>query len=74
MRVDEVDTPALFGLDAFEHNLKHLNESCAVLSSSPAPFKIHKCPQIALRQTALSAVGVCCQKVSEAEAMVRRCR
>jgi D-serine deaminase-like pyridoxal phosphate-dependent protein len=27
-----------------------------------------------LRQTALSAVGVCCQKVSEAEAMVRRCR
>jgi D-serine deaminase-like pyridoxal phosphate-dependent protein len=32
--------------------------------------KTHKCPTIALRQMALGAVGVCCQKVSEAEAMV----
>jgi D-serine deaminase-like pyridoxal phosphate-dependent protein len=32
--------------------------------------KSHKCPQIALRQIALGAVGVCCQKVSEAEALV----
>src|SRR5690606_5707283 len=30
----------------------------------------HKCPEIALRQMAHGAVGVCCQKVSEAEAMV----
>ena len=32
--------------------------------------KSHKCPEIALRQIALGAVGVCCQKVSEAEALV----
>jgi D-serine deaminase-like pyridoxal phosphate-dependent protein len=32
--------------------------------------KTHKCPTIALAQIAHGAVGVCCQKVSEAEAMV----
>lgn len=32
--------------------------------------KTHKCAVIALRQLASGAVGVCCQKVSEAEAMV----
>jgi D-serine deaminase-like pyridoxal phosphate-dependent protein len=32
--------------------------------------KTHKCPEVAKRQIALGAVGVCCQKVSEAEAMV----
>ena len=32
--------------------------------------KSHKCPEIALRQIRRGAVGVCCQKVSEAEAMV----
>jgi len=58
-------------LDAFEHNLKHLNESLRGTGVRVRPHsKSHKCPQIALRQTALGAVGVCCQKVSEAEAMV----
>src|SRR5690242_10605852 len=32
--------------------------------------KSHKCPAIALRQIELGAIGVCCQKVSEAEAMI----
>ena len=32
--------------------------------------KSHKCAEIALRQMAAGAVGVCCQKVSEAEALV----
>src|SRR5438132_1501700 len=32
--------------------------------------KTHKCPVIALKQIELGAVGVCVQKVSEAEAMV----
>src|SRR3970040_2799055 len=39
-------------------------------SSSRPPAKSHKCPEIALRQIQHGAVGVCCQKVSEAEAMV----
>ena len=73
MRVDEVDTPALLlDLDAFEHNQQHLNESLRGTGVRVRPHsKSHKCPQIALRQIALGAVGVCCQKVSEAEAMVR---
>ena len=35
-----------------------------------AHAKTHKCPEIGKRQIAAGAVGVCCQKVSEAEAMV----
>jgi len=35
-----------------------------------AHAKTHKCPEIAKRQVAAGAVGVCCQKVSEAEALV----
>ena len=35
-----------------------------------AHAKTHKCPEIAKRQIAAGAVGVCCQKVSEAEALV----
>jgi D-serine deaminase-like pyridoxal phosphate-dependent protein len=72
MPLADVDTPALIlDLDAFEHNLKLLNDSLAGRSVKLRPHaKSHKCPDIALRQIALGAVGVCCQKVSEAEAMV----
>ncbi len=72
MPLADVDTPALIlDLDAFEHNLKLLNDSLAGRNVKVRPHaKSNKCPQIALRQIALGAVGVCCQKVSEAEAMV----
>ncbi len=72
MPLSEVDTPCLIlDLDAFERNLKRLHESLAGRSVMVRPHsKSHKCPQIALQQIALGAVGVCCQKVSEAEAMV----
>ncbi len=69
----EVDTPALLlDLDAFEHNLMRLTESLRGTSVRVRPHaKSHKCPEIALRQVARGAVGVCCQKVSEAEALVQ---
>jgi 3-hydroxy-D-aspartate aldolase len=72
MPLAEVDTPALIlDLDAFESNLRLLNESLAGRGIKRRPHaKSHKCPEIAKRQMALGAVGVCCQKVSEAEAMV----
>jgi len=72
MALADVDTPALIlDLDAFENNLQKLRESIAGRKIMLRPHaKSHKCPQIALRQIALGAVGVCCQKVSEAEAMV----
>jgi 3-hydroxy-D-aspartate aldolase len=70
-RIEEVDTPALIlDLDAFEKNLDTLNRSVAGRVRVRAHAKTHKCPEIARRQIAAGAVGVCCQKVSEAEALV----
>src|SRR5215510_9283169 len=73
MTLDEVDTPALIvDLDAFELNLRRLPERIAGTGVRARPHaKTHKCPVIALRQVAVGAVGVCVQKVSEAEAMVQ---
>src|SRR5436189_6462562 len=72
MSLDEVDTPALIvDLDAFEHNLRRLTDRVKGAGVRLRPHaKTHKCPVIALKQIELGAVGVCCQKVSEAEAMV----
>jgi D-threonine aldolase len=70
-RIEQVDTPALIlDLDAFEKNLATLNESVAGRVRVRAHAKTHKCPQIAKLQIAAGAIGVCCQKVSEAEALV----
>jgi 3-hydroxy-D-aspartate aldolase len=73
MALDEVDTPALLlDLNAFERNLDRLEQSLRGTNVRVRPHaKSHKCPEIALRQIARGAVGVCCQKVSEAEALVR---
>ena len=70
--LDAVDTPALvLDLDAFERNLERM---AAALRGSKvrlrAHSKSHKCPEIALRQVALGAVGICCQKVGEAAVFV----
>ena len=71
MRLEEVDTPALIlDLDAFEANLKRLAEAVGRRVRVRAHAKTHKCPEIGKRQVAAGAVGLCCQKVSEAEAMV----
>ncbi len=72
MPLADVDTPSLIlELGAFERNLARLKESLANATVAVRPHaKSHKCPEIALRQIALGAVGVCCQKVSEAEAMI----
>jgi D-serine deaminase-like pyridoxal phosphate-dependent protein len=70
--LDEVDTPALvIELDAFERNLSRLSRAVEGRGVRVrAHAKTHKCAEIARRQIAAGAVGVCCQKVSEAEAMV----
>lgn len=72
MPLSEVDTPSLIlELDAFERNLDRMDASLAGKRIKLRPHaKSHKCPEIALRQMKRGAVGVCCQKVSEAEAMV----
>ncbi len=67
----DVDTPALLlDLEVFERNLARLASALAPHRMRVRPHaKTHKCPEIARRQIAAGAVGVCCQKVSEAEAM-----
>ena len=70
-KIEDVDTPALvLDLDAFEKNLNTLNASVSNKVRVRPHAKTHKCPDVAKRQIALGAVGMCCQKVSEAEAMV----
>jgi 3-hydroxy-D-aspartate aldolase len=72
MALAEVDTPALLiDLDAFERNLHRMADFAGRAGVRlRAHAKTHKSPDIAARQVALGAVGVCCQKVSEAEVMV----
>ena len=67
-----IDTPALIiDLDAFEFNLRKLPETLIGKPVRIRPHaKTHKSPIIALKQIELGAVGVCCQKVSEAEVLV----
>jgi D-serine deaminase-like pyridoxal phosphate-dependent protein len=71
--LDEIDTPALIiDLDAFEHNVRSMAAFARHAGVRLRPHaKTHKCPTIALRQIAAGAVGQCCQKVGEAEALVR---
>lgn len=67
-RLEDVDTPALIlDLDAFEDNLRGMQAMAESHGVALRPHgKAHKCPEISLRQIALGAQGICCQKVSEA--------
>ena len=73
MPLADVDTPALIiDLDAFERNLEAMARNVSAAGVRIRPHaKTHKCAVIARRQMALGAVGVCCQKVSEAQALVQ---
>ena len=70
--VSAIDTPALvIDLDAFERNLDAMAAAATTLGVRLRPHaKTHKSPIIAAQQIARGAVGVCCQKVAEAEALV----
>lgn len=71
-RLADVDTPALIvDLDAFERNVATMADAIRGKGVRLRPHaKSHKCAQIAKRQIAHGAIGVCCQKVGEAEALV----
>ena len=70
--ISAIDTPALvLDLDAFERNLDRMQQALQGTGVRlRAHAKAHKCPHVALRQVALGAVGICCQKVSEAAVFV----
>ncbi|MEO8186542.1 MAG: alanine racemase, partial [Burkholderiaceae bacterium] len=65
----DVDTPALIvDLDRFEANLMRLMSAVKAHGVTVRPHsKSHKCVEIARRQVAAGAIGICCQKTSEAE-------
>jgi 3-hydroxy-D-aspartate aldolase len=70
--VSEVDTPALMiDLDALGRNIRRMQDRAAGTKAHLRPHsKTHKSTTIANMQIAAGAIGVCCQKVSEAEVMV----
>ncbi len=73
MPFEDIDTPALIvDLDAFERNLSRMAEA---IKDQPvrlrAHAKTHKSPVITKKQMELGAIGACCQKVSEAEVLIR---
>lgn len=65
----DVDTPALIlDLDRFEANLARLMAAVKERGVRVRPHsKSHKCVEIARRQIASGAFGICCQKTSEAD-------
>jgi len=67
--IQQIPTPALvLDLDLFETNLARMAARLKAVGKSLRPhFKAHKCPEIAKRQIAAGAIGVCCATVGEAE-------
>ncbi|MGY9055233.1 MAG: DSD1 family PLP-dependent enzyme [Alphaproteobacteria bacterium] len=67
----ELDTPALLiDLDALEANIAAMAAHCATTGQRLRPHtKTHKSVEIARRQVAAGAVGVCCATLGEAEVM-----
>jgi 3-hydroxy-D-aspartate aldolase len=68
----ELDTPALcVDLDLLEANITRMQAAVARNGIATRPHaKTHKCAEIARRQLAAGAIGICTAKVSEAEALM----
>lgn len=66
-----IPTPAaVLDLDAFERNVAKMQERARAAGLAVRPHsKSHKCSALAKRQLAAGAVGICCAKLAEAEAM-----
>jgi D-serine deaminase-like pyridoxal phosphate-dependent protein len=68
----ELDTPALcVDLDKMEKNIAAMQASLKKFGLPSRPHsKTHKCAAIAKYQLSTGSIGICCAKLSEAEAMV----
>lgn len=74
MSEDEIQTPCLvLDLDALERNIIKMGERASMMGVRLRPHgKMHKSVDVARLQEKLGgAIGICCQKVSEAEAFAR---
>jgi D-serine deaminase-like pyridoxal phosphate-dependent protein len=71
MSLEDIETPAaVVDADRLESNLARWQEHCDRHELANRPHvKTHKCGEIAQRQLELGAVGITCQKLSEAETM-----
>jgi hypothetical protein len=67
----DLDTPALcLDLDAFEKNVASMQAALKRYGIASRPHaKTHKCAAIAKYQLATGSIGICCAKLSEAEAL-----
>ncbi|MBT3601564.1 MAG: D-TA family PLP-dependent enzyme [Candidatus Latescibacteria bacterium] len=72
MTIHDLDTPALtIDLDILEKNIRETQEDCNTHNIHlRVHTKTHKIPEIAHMQLQAGAIGIVCQKVGEAEAMV----
>lgn len=71
-QIANLDTPAvLVDMDIVRRNIVQFQSYADQIGMAVRPhIKTHKLPQIALMQLEAGAVGITCQKISEAEAMV----
>jgi len=69
----DVPTPALLlDEDALNRNIARMADFLGARGKGFRPHaKTHKCPQVAQRQLAAGAVGICAAKVSEAIVLAR---
>lgn len=72
MSFSTIQTPAvLVDLDIAEANIDRFQSHCDSHGLKLRPhIKTHKLPMIAKRQVQAGAIGITCQKISEAEAMI----
>ncbi|MCC6170250.1 MAG: alanine racemase [Caldilineaceae bacterium] len=72
MLIHDLDTPAVVcDLDKVERNIREMAAHCREIGIPlRSHTKSHKLPEIAHMQIESGAVGICCQKVGEAEMMV----
>lgn len=72
MKLSQIDTPAvLVDLDIAEANIARFQAHCDAHNLNLRPhIKTHKLPRLAKYQIEAGAIGITCQKISEAEAMV----
>jgi len=72
LNIDELPTPCLvIDLDIVEQNISKMASYCRSAGCGLRPHvKAHKNPLIARKQIDAGAVGLCCQTLEEAEAMI----
>src|SRR5262245_23400930 len=69
--MNEIDTPALLlDISQVERNIEHYQRLANEAGARLRPHaKAHKCREVAALQMARGAIGLCCAKLGEAEAL-----